>query len=126
MVVVSDEGIASPYIDKPDTLFVFNQPSWDKFKSKINKKGLALVNSTLIEDKNRTKDINVCAFGFTKIASDLGQVRVANMVALGKYLKEKKILNKDSVFEVFAEVAPKSKKHLIEVNKKAIEAGYNL
>ena len=124
-VVVSDKEIASPYVDTPDTLFVFNQPSWDKFKVKVKSKGLALVNSTLISDKSPPKNIKVVPVAFTEIASSLGNVRVANMIALGKYLKEKDIFKRKTVFEVFAELAPKGKKGLIEINRKAIEEGFN-
>ena len=60
---------------------------------------------------------------FTKIASSLGEVRVANMVALGAYLNEKKIFKRETIFEVFFEIAPKNKKHLVGINKNAIERG---
>ena len=60
----------------------------------------------------------------TEIASSLGNVRVANMVALGAYLKAKNILKRKTIFEIFSEIAPKDKLHLLGINKKAIEQGY--
>ena len=124
MVVISDKEIASAYVEKCDTLFVFNQPSWDKFKNKVKKKGLVLFNSTLIKDEKPSQDIKVRKIPFTEIASSLGNVRVANMVALGAYLKAKNILKRKTIFEVFSEIAPKDKLHLLDINKKAIEEGY--
>ena len=61
---------------------------------------------------------------FTKIASSLGDVRVANMVSLGAYLKVKNILKRETILEVFSEITAPSKKHLIEINKQALEKGY--
>jgi 2-oxoglutarate ferredoxin oxidoreductase subunit gamma len=124
MDIISDSEIASPYVDNCDSLFVFNQPSWEKFKNKVRKGGLALLNSTLIKDEDAPKDIKVCKIPFTEIASSLGNVRVANMVALGSFLKQKKIFRRKTIFEVFSEMAPKDKLHLIEINRQAIEKGY--
>jgi 2-oxoglutarate ferredoxin oxidoreductase subunit gamma len=124
MVVVSDKEVASPYVDACSTLFVFNQPSWDKFQKKLQKRALVLLNSTLVDANHAPKGIKLCLVPFTQIASSLGDVRVANMVALGKYLKEKKLFKKETVFDVFSQIAPKNKRHLIDINKKAIEKGY--
>ena len=126
MDVVSDSEIASPFVDRCDTLFVFNQPSWEKFKNKVRTGGLVLFNSTLIKDEDAPADLEVCKIPFTEIASSLGNVRVANMVALGSFLKQKKMFKRKTVFEVFSEIAPKDKLHLIEINKQAIEKGYAL
>jgi len=126
MVVVSDKKIASPYIDKCDTLFAFNQPSWDKFKNKVRKGGLALLNSSLIKTKKDYQNIKACKAPFTKIAVALGEPRVANMVALGVFIKVKKVLKLETVLKVFAEIAPKNKQHLIGVNKEALRKGYAL
>jgi len=37
--VISDEEIGSPCIDKADTVIVMNGPSYEKFQSRIKKKG---------------------------------------------------------------------------------------
>ncbi len=123
MVVIADTEIASPYVDRCDTLFVFNQPSWDKFKSKVRKDGLVLFNSTLVKDEQPPKSLKVRKIPFTEMASSLGDMRVANMIALGAFLKEKGILKSKTIFEVFSEIAPKDKLHLLEINKQAIEEG---
>ena len=125
-VVIADREIASPYVNSCDTLFVFNQPSWDKFKSKVKKRGLVLLNSSLIEDKSLPRNIKVRKIPFTEMASSLGDVRVANMVALGAFLREKNILKRKTVFKVFSEIAPKDKRHLLKINRKALEAGYQM
>ncbi|MFH1046424.1 MAG: 2-oxoacid:acceptor oxidoreductase family protein [Candidatus Omnitrophota bacterium] len=125
MVVIADHEIASPYVDTCDTLFVFNQPSWAAFKARVKKGGLVILNSTLIHDQRPPATLQISPAPFTEIASALGDVRVANMVALGRYLKEKDILHRETVLRVFSAMAPKNKPHLLELNQKALEKGYN-
>ena len=124
MVVIADETIASPYVDKCDTLFVFNQPSWDSFKSRVRKGGLVLLNSTLIKNKQAPGQLKIRSIPFTEIAAALGDVRVANTVALGAFLREKDILQRETMLKVFPEIAPPNKRHLVQINKKALERGY--
>lgn len=124
MVVISDAEVASPYVDKCDTLLVFNQPSWNQFKHRVRKGGLVLLNSTLIKDQRPPQNIKVLKIPFTEIASSLGNVRVANMVALGAYLKVKKLLKRQTILEVFSEIAPKEKRHLLKINQQALDRGY--
>lgn len=124
MVVIADGEIASPYIDKCDSLLVFNQPSWEKFRHRVKKGGLALLNSTLIKPQKPPQNLKLCKIPFTGIATSLGNVRVANMVALGAYLKQKDMLKRKTIFEVFSEIAPKDKRHLLEINQQALERGY--
>lgn len=126
MVVIADREVASPYLDKCDTLFVFNQPSWNKFKHRVRKGGLVLFNSTLIKEQAPTRNLKVRKIPFTEIASSLGNVRVANMVALGAYLKEKKILKRKTILEVFSEIAPEEKRHLLKINQQALEKGLSI
>ena len=126
MVIISDEKIASAYTDKCDTLFAFNLPSWKKFQPRLRNAGLILLNSTLAEGISRPKGIKLLKAPFTRIASELGDLRTANMVALGAYLAEKRILKRASVLEVFKEIAPGNKPHLLRINQKALDKGYNL
>lgn len=126
MVVVSDEPIASPYIEKCDTLFAFNHPSWNKFSSRLKKDSLVLLNSSLTTNKLAPGKVRLLQLPFTQIATSLGEVRIANMVALGVFLKAKKILKLQTVLKVFAEIAPKNKQYLVKINKKALEKGYSL
>ena len=113
MVVVSDKPIASPYIEKCDTLFAFNQPSWSKFSSCLKKDSLVFLNSSLVTNQLTFNKVRLLQLPFTQIATSLGELRVANMVALGAFLKTKKILKLQTVLRVFAEIAPKNKQHLI-------------
>ena len=125
MVVICDEEIASPYIDKPDSLIIMNEPSMLKFIQRIKSKGLILINSSLVPAP-KTKNANNVYLPFTETAIGLGDIKVANVIALGAYIKKRKILNKQAVFSAIEEIAPAEKRNLIQINKQAIEKGMKL
>jgi len=123
MVVVSDQDIGSPYIVKADTLIIMNEPSLEKFKPKLKKTGLLIINSSLIDKKIEDKNTRVKKGPFTYIAMKLGNLKVANMVALGFYLANKNIINIQTVFTIIDKIAPADKRGLIAINKQALEEG---
>jgi len=125
MVVISDQEIGSPFIDQADTLIIMNEPSLVKFKNRIKNKGLFILNSSLVR-KDTQKNMHILKYPFTDIALKLGNIRVANMVAVGCYLAKKKIMDINNVFKVIEEIAPEEKKSLIEINKRAICEGIKL
>jgi 2-oxoglutarate ferredoxin oxidoreductase subunit gamma len=125
MVSISDEEIGSPYIDKADTLIIMNGQSLQKFKNRIKKNGLAIINSSLAgEYKN--KNIRIKSHPFTDTAIKMGNVRVANMIALGYYIKNRHTVDKNTVFGVISDIAPEGKRHLIEINRNALKEGLRL
>lgn len=122
MVVISDKEIGSPYIDKADTLIIMNKPSLERFKSRLKDKGLVLINSSLA-DRCPRRNSRVLACPFTELAMKLGNIKVANMVALGAFLSQRKNFDLKDIFGVISDIAPKGKRDLIEVNKRALEKG---
>lgn len=125
MLVVSGEEVGSPYVEKADTLIIMNAPSLERFKGRLQNKGLLILNSSLV-DSAALPAGHVLKFPFTEIAIKLGNIKVANMVALGCFLARKKIIGLKSVLKTFVDITPSSKKHLIEINKRALEEGMNL
>lgn len=127
MVVISDEEIASPYVDTCSTLFVFNQPSWLKFRHRVKAGGVILLNSTLVRYNNGDtgEDKTLRTAPWTEMASALGNTQAANIVAFGAFLQARNVLKYDTVLKVLSELAPKDRPDLLEINKKALEKGYN-
>jgi 2-oxoglutarate ferredoxin oxidoreductase subunit gamma len=127
MVSISEEEIASPFIEKADTLIIMNEPSWLKFRNKIKDNGLVLMNKSLVSSKILTRiNADICARPFTEIAAKLGNIKVANMVALGAYLAKKKSIKLNSVLKAIREIILEENKDFISVNKNAVLAGARL
>ncbi|MFC1807491.1 2-oxoacid:acceptor oxidoreductase family protein [Candidatus Omnitrophota bacterium] len=125
MVVVSDEEVASPIISFCDTAIMMNKPSLDRFGPRVRSGGTLLINSSLIEDDIKRKDINILRIPMTDIAHMLGNVKAANMVALGAYMRQKNLFPKDIVFDGI-EIAFPGKQELIDINKQAVEEGLKI
>jgi 2-oxoglutarate ferredoxin oxidoreductase subunit gamma len=125
-VIISDDEIGSPCVDKTDTLIIMNALSFERFKGRVKKGGLMIVNKSLVSGSLKIKGVRVLAYPFTEIASKLGNPKVANMVALGCYLAQKNKVHTESVFKAMQDIAPEDKKGLIEINKMALLSGKEL
>jgi 2-oxoisovalerate ferredoxin oxidoreductase beta subunit len=82
-VVLSPKPIGSPICEHPDVLIALNRPSLDRFAPEVQPGGTILLNSTLIDVLPERKDVHAVALPFTGIADQLGELKVANVVALG-------------------------------------------
>ena len=83
-VIVSDEKVGSPIITTPNVLIAMNLPSLDKFESTVEKGGIIIADSTLIERKVMRDDVTTYYVPATKLASDNGFPTIANMIIVGK------------------------------------------
>ena len=122
-IVISDEEIASPYFEKADTLIVLNAPSLKRFKNCMREKGLLIVNSSMAECKATSRRLQVLNVPFTEMAIKLGLEKVANTVAIGVYLAQKKLISVKAMEGSIEEVLAHRDK-LISINKRALEDGF--
>ncbi len=124
-VILSDEAVGSPIVSNPDILLAMNLPSFDKYESQIVKGGKAIVDSTLIERKAERTDIDAYYIPATKMAADAGVPTLANMIMLGKMIKESGVVSIDNAVEAMKKVVSAKRADLLEANVKALMAGYN-
>ena len=122
-VVVSDEQIGSPLVSEPEILVAMNGPSLRKFMPKMQKGGLLLYNSSLIENPALRDDIKIIPVPCNAIAQSLQTPRVANMVMLGALQAATRIFSNDSLMQVMTDWLGKKKAHLLDVNKQAFGMG---
>ena len=116
-VCVSDDPIGSPLVDTPNTLIVMNTPSYDKFI------GSVIIDSTLVDAKCDRTDINVYYVPATALANEHDMKGLANIILVGKLLKETNLTSMETVKKAMEKVIPPKKAHLIDANIKAIELG---
>jgi 2-oxoglutarate ferredoxin oxidoreductase subunit gamma len=125
-VTVADDPIGSPLIINPSVLIAMNTPSFDKFISKVQPGGIVVLDSTLINEKVERTDIKAFYVPATGLADEKGLKGLANMIILGKLLKETKFVEYDSVIAGLKKSIPARKAHLLEPNTKAINIGMEL
>ncbi len=124
-VIVGDEPIGSPIVNAPNTLIAMNLPSLQKYENAVVPGGLILVDSSLIAEKVSRTDVKVCYVPATKLANDSGFSTLANMILIGKLLKESEDMSFDHTEDALKKVIPARKIDLLGVNLKALETGYN-
>jgi 2-oxoglutarate ferredoxin oxidoreductase subunit gamma len=123
-VVISKPEIASPIVLEPDTLIAMNRPSVTKFEPKIKAGGTMLYNSSLIDQEKFRDDIKVIDVPANKLAADLGNAKVANVIMAGAYVSISGVITYDDVIEALPKIIPASKKDLLEINIEAFKKGY--
>lgn len=124
-VSVSDEEIASPVASAPAFVVAMNQPSMIRFQNKIQSGGIFFLNSSLIKEQVSRGDMEIVNIPANTIAEEMGNVRSANMIMLGAFIKKSNIVHLESVINGL-DVALKGNKKLISVNTEALRKGYDL
>ncbi len=123
-VVISDDDIGSPIIHSPISLIIMNRPSLDKFQPRMQDDGIMIVNTSLVDaELADTKRIRAYSVPCNEIANELGNVRMANMVAAGAYAQATGVLTIEQVQTCLDQVISPHYAHLIPSNSKAIAAG---
>ena len=123
-VIVSDEEIASPLVITPDSAAVMNSDSLPVCEEILKENGILLINSSLVKDEPRRNDLKVVKIEATGIAERVGNVRFANMVALGAMAKLTGAFSLGRIEEILKKFFSSDKHHFIPMNVQAIEAGF--
>ena len=124
-VIVSDDEIASPLVTTPDSCLVMNIDSLPVCEKIVKQNGLLVVNSSLVKEEPGRKDLKIVKIEASGIAEGIGNVRFANMVALGAMAKLTGALVLSEIEGILGKFFPPDKHQFIPMNSKAIQSGYN-
>ncbi|MCK9475849.1 MAG: 2-oxoacid:acceptor oxidoreductase family protein [Candidatus Muirbacterium halophilum] len=125
-VIVSSKKIGSPVISTPDTLIALNRPSMEKFESSVKKDGVMIYNKSLIDVEPKRSDIKAVSADITNIAIEMGNTKIANMIALGVYLGITKVVKLESIMQALKKMLPERHHDKLPLNQKALEKGMSL
>ncbi len=121
-VIISDEPIGSPVAESLDGLIALNELGYHRYIKKLLPGGIVVVNSSIA--KVKADDRNFFEIPASELADrELGNILSANMVMIGYYIKKSGALSLDAVKSACEKL--KYKKSAIELNKNALEVGYN-
>lgn len=124
-IAVADEEITSPVASEPDYLVVMNSPSLTTFQNKITPGGTIFLNSSIVAVRPSRQDVKICAVPCGDMAQDLGNIRVANIIMMGAFIKKTGIVPADVYLKSLGTIMGGKKKSVAEVNQKAFTAGYD-
>jgi 2-oxoglutarate ferredoxin oxidoreductase subunit gamma len=136
-VVVSSDEIGSPLAFNPDALIALNEPSLNKFIPRVVDNAVVIANSSIISQSMKYK-VKPYFVPVTDIADkEIKNLRTANTIAVGVLIRvieirrfdiqqnaDEKGLTLKSALSACEKVFV-SKPQLIEINKKAVQAGYD-
>ncbi len=123
-VIISDAPVGSPIVSNPDVLIAMNLPSLDLYEDKVVSGGMIFVDSSLVERKVNRTDVKVFYVPATKLASDNKIDKLANMIIMGKVLKETGAFeNEASVNSALTKVISAKHADMLEVNLNAMKLG---
>ncbi|MBE6639281.1 MAG: 2-oxoacid:ferredoxin oxidoreductase subunit gamma [Ruminococcaceae bacterium] len=124
-VILSDTAIGSPIVTTPDILIAMNLPSYDKYESTVEKGGKIFVDSSLVQRSAMRDDVDTYYIPATRLASENGMPTLANMIILGKVIKETAVIPFENVERTLKKVISAKRADMLEVNMKALKLGYD-
>lgn len=125
-VILSDDQVSSPILNQYDTVIVLNQPSLDKFESRVKKGGTLIFDSNGFKKFPTRKDINIYKVDATDYAYRNDMVRTLNMIILGGMLKIRPVVELENVIKGLEKSLPERHHHLIPLNEESIKKGMEL
>ena len=124
-VVLDEHPIGSPLVREPMSTIILNEPSLAKFQPRLAANGVQIVNASLVAQNLLDAAKRTVYIPVNDMAHELGNVKMANMVALGAWLKATSALPLNVVQDALNRVVSAHYAKLISANAKALEQGYN-
>ncbi len=125
-VIVSDKRISSPILSRYDIAIVLNQPSLDKFESRIKPGGILIYDGYGIINPPARKDIKVYRVDAMDKAAEMRNAKVFNMIVLGGLLKVCPIVSTDGLQKALYKSLPERHHNMIPLNMQAVEEGMRI
>lgn len=122
-VIVSDTRISSPILSKYDIAVVLNQPSLDKFESKIKPGGILIYDGFGIINPPKRTDIEIYRIEAMDKAAAMKNAKVFNMIILGGLLQVAPVVSENGVEKALFKTLPERHHALIPLNMQAIAEG---
>ena len=122
-IVVSDEEIGSPLVRRPSAAIVLNIPSMEAFEPTVKPGGVLVVNGSLVPQKSERTDIRVFHVPASDLATELGNIRMANVICLGALVQAIGIVPIEAVEQALHDHLPERHRKLLGLNKEALGKG---
>ena len=124
-VVIDTEAVGSPLVRSPLSTIVLNEPSLARFQPRLDESGVQIVNASLVGEGLLDPRRRTVYLPANDMALRIGSVKMANMVALGAWLRATGALPLDCVREALKRVVGSHYASLIPANAEALTAGYD-
>ena len=122
-VIISSDEIGSPLVRRPSMAIVLNIPSMDAFEPAIKPGGLLVVNSSLVGRESERDDISAIYLPATDVATEIGNIRLANVVCVGALVQASGVVLMEAVSQTLDNHLPQRHRKLLGPNQEALRRG---
>jgi 2-oxoglutarate ferredoxin oxidoreductase subunit gamma len=123
-VIVGDEPIGSPTVDRFDAAVTMNLPSLRKYGPRVAANGLLILNISLTGDETAGRpEIAEMRLDCTGIAAKGGDDKLVTVAALGALVSRLGWVTPESVRAVIREMVGKKRPEILEADLGVLEAG---
>jgi len=122
-VTIADEEIGSPLVKNPPAALVMNLPSLDKYEPLVKAGGVLVINTSMVDRPPTRSDILNLNVPCNTIAEEIGDRRLANMVAVGALLTGLPLLTIVDIEATLSAHMPGRHKDLLPKNIEALHRG---
>ena len=121
-VVISDEEIDYPLVNNPDILLVMSQDGWERNGKLVKKSGLVIYEEDMV-DPGKVKPQKSVQIPAMRLADELGQKVVANVIVMGAFQEITDVISKKALESSLKDRIPKGTEKL---NMEALGKGYEI
>lgn len=125
-VVISDDEVGAPKVNKADMLVILNEPSMARFKDAVVPGGTVVVNSSIVKNIPEYDDVTVVEVDANNIAIELGNPKVMNLVMTGAVIGVSDILPVENVLQTAFKKLGAKRPELNPLNEAAFRRGLEI
>jgi len=119
-LIIAEEPVDYPYVTEPDILAVLFQEAYTKFGSLIKPGGTLIVEEDLVKVEHTT--VPVLKLPATRLAEELGNRIVTNVVLLGYVVGQTGVVSREAAEEAIRTTV---KTKVVDLNLRAFDAGFS-
>ncbi len=121
-LIVSEEEVDYPEVQKPEILMVISQEAYEKFTPCLVKGGILIYDEDLVNSVNNLpKETRIYSIPSTRFAEELGRKIVTNIIMLGFFTAITSVISYESMKKSVLSSIPAGTE---ELNLKAFQKGY--
>jgi 2-oxoglutarate ferredoxin oxidoreductase subunit gamma len=124
-VVISDQPIRSPLVRNPMNAIILNKPSMTTFEPQLAGGGLLIINQSLVKQDATRSDLRQIKVAASEMAEQLGNIRLANIVALGAFVKATHVVDPSNILAAVNKLIAEARAEMRMLNEKAFQAGFS-
>lgn len=119
-VIISDEEIDYPLVEKADVLVALSQEGLDKYARDTREGGLVIIDPLFVKDVPKLENVKIVEVPSARLAEEIGNRLAANIIVLGALIDLTSVIGAASLEKAIKENTPPASH---QVNISGMRAG---